>query len=199
MRPRLPVPVLLGLGTVERALPGGLRFGRQTLRVLRVAGEVLPRLGVEDHDLGRVEPEVDCVTLLDIRRRIEDGDDLSARAFAVEVPVELFEGLAHGGRRFEGQVGVDLVAQPFGDVDLGAEQGAASAALLVDRRRIVEVLGSDAGDEVLGCVARLLPLALGQGEDAEGRARSPSTFSTGRKFIGGEPMKPATKRLTGSS
>ena len=53
-------------------------------------------------------------------------------------------------------------------------------------------------------MTRSLPDSLPRNDSGVGRSKngslsvSPSTLA-GRKFIGGEPMKPATNRLTGCS
>ena len=42
-------------------------------------------------------------------------------------------------------------------------------------------------------------VSSGRSNSANGSLAFPSANSTGMKFIAGEPMKPATNRLTGSS
>ena len=54
------------------------------------------------------------------------------------------------------------------------------------------ILGTDAGDRLTRCDTRVFVPKLPAGPENRPSASSPS-----KKFIGGEPMKPATKRLAG--
>ena len=74
-------------------------------------------------------------------------------------------------------------------------------SLVADQRRVLEVLGPDPGEQLRwppwDSSARASP--RGSSTSANGSFAVPPEISTGMKFIDGEPMKPATNRLTGSS
>src|SRR5690606_14501813 len=81
--------------------------------------------------------------------RVEGDDELGAHPLAVEVPVELLELALDGVVRLEGDVGVEHLAQPLGDVDVRLEALAAAGPLVVERVGVLEGVRADADDDDL--------------------------------------------------
>ena len=91
-----------------------------------------------------------------------------------------------------------LIAQPFGDVDGDVESNSPAGLSGIDKRCVLEAAGPDTGDEQLAFADHIGPLRARR-EDANGSSRRPSRNPAGVKFIGGEPMNPATNRCIGCS
>ncbi len=62
---------------------------------------------------------------------------------------------------------------------------------------VVELLGTHACDQVTARRFRRLPQLTRQRHSANGSLRRSPSIVAGKKFIAGEPMKPATNRFTG--
>ena len=102
---------------------------------VRVVRQVLAALGVEHHHLGRVEPQRRLVAVAHRALGVEGDDELRAHALPVEVAVELLELARHVGVGVERHVGVEVGAEPLGDVDRGLERDAPPLRGLGQRRR----------------------------------------------------------------
>ena len=131
---------------------------------------------------------------------IERHDELAAHALAVEVLLELVEARRQLLGRVVGDVGVLLVAQPLDDVDVGLEGDAAgrpwsasSSAASSKRSGRMPTITWSRSPTASRISAGRSKVTNGQLQLAR-RSTRPGT-----KFIGGEPMKPATNMLTGCS
>lgn len=108
-------------------------------------------------------------------------------------------GTRTGSRRREVQVLVG--AQRLDQVDGDLEGQGADAGVPVEQRRVLEMFGTDAGDQVLD-LRMLVQSVLGvlrQRDLPKGSLTPTSVNVAEKKFMAGEPMKPATNRLAGRS
>ncbi len=139
------------------------------------------------------------LTSLSAERRVDDLALVAGDLAGARVLGELGElGGLDGRVGADLEVGIELRPHRLDDIDLGRERGPARADIVADELRVLEALGADAGDHVAREAPRACPGASGSAISPIGSlSRSPSTLA-GRKFIAGEPMKPATKRFAGS-
>ena len=141
----------------------------------------------------------------DLAGGLEPGHDLARLARTGHVGGagvlgQLLQLLRLTASGLDAEVRVELGAHRLEHVDLGLEGRCRGRAAVADERRVLEVLGPDAGDERRAAVARERPaLLVGERHVADRQLTlSPSTLA-GMKFIAGEPMKPATKMFSGCS
>src|SRR5690606_15917447 len=104
------------------------------------AGEVLARLRIEQVHPGTVDPERRLLALANPAGRIERDDQLRAQCLEVQLLREFVGPLADLVRRFVRQVGVLLIAEPLGDVDLRPERRAPLTLGVLDELRVIEVV-----------------------------------------------------------
>ena len=124
--------------------------------------------------------------------------ELRAELFAVELALEVLELLGDVLGCVVGNVGVQLIPEPLGDVHGRGEGLPAAAGRGVDQGEVLEVLGADAEDDQPVAGGTLEPVD-GQRDVAERGLDGVLGVTPGMKFIGGEPMNPATNMFAGAS
>ena len=98
-----------------------------------------------------------------------------------------------------GEVHVFVGAERLDQVSPHPEDQRAGPLLGVDQRGILEVLRTHPDDDVggRGMACQRVTRRVGDARLAEWQAQSALGGGRGKKFIAGDPMKPATKRLAG--
>ena len=168
--------------------------------------EVRPLLGVEQHAAGAASNHSSAsspsLTSLAGSRRATDPA-ARRRPGTSAVPASAASSASSSDAACspsQREVGVQLRAHPLDHLDR-ARNVAPSLACVAHQGGVLEVLRADAGDHRLAVCARQRPRSLvGQRHRRPWAACSvsPSTLA-GRKFMAGEPMKPATNMFTGFS